>query len=299
MPERQLLCRYLYACASHLEVVRSRLSLATAEFAPYFQEVDFWYFAPTGAKQLVHGTFMTKAAWRIRTSMGRELLIKADAMKKGMLDVLVVPSLADSLALDAPDLASLALTVKPWQRIAFDDVKIETYMLTATVETAEWSVNVTAKPIYGLVQPMINETHVHGHWAEDQKRLDLVIKGSFPQPDAHGIVGQSYRDSEVRHGKLDDYGIDEAGATKRMADVANGEGMMPPLTTSAQAEGAIDGVYTDYELDSPFATSFAYSRYLSTRSSALSGGTLSKRTAKTADYDGNADEWAQRGKHEL
>ena len=38
------------------------------QFAPFFQEVDFWYKTVTGLSQLVHGTFMTQAAWRLRTA---------------------------------------------------------------------------------------------------------------------------------------------------------------------------------------------------------------------------------------
>ena len=37
--------------------------------------------------------------------------------------------------------------------------------------------------------------------------------------------------------------------------------MLPQLTTSAQAEGAIEGVHTDYKLDAPFSTGFAFSTF--------------------------------------
>ena len=33
------------------------------------------------------------------------------------------------------------------------------------------------------------------------------------------------------------------------------------MTTSAQAEGAIEGVFTEYKLAAPFDTAFKYSRF--------------------------------------
>ena len=98
-------------------------------------------------------------------------------MKKGELTVHVLPKGGASMQ---------TLAVKPWQRLAFDDVKIETRMLTASVESPAWTVNITSKPIYGLVHPLLNETHVHGHWAEDQKRLRRL--GSKASPSRQGSV---------------------------------------------------------------------------------------------------------------
>merc|ERR1712087_390773 len=61
----------------------------------------------------------------------------------------------------------------------------------------------------------------------------------------HGLFGQSYDgDDTAVDGKVD----------KRSGD---------ETTTEAQAEGAIEGVYTDYKIDStnPFSTAFKYSRF--------------------------------------
>jgi len=143
-------------------------------------------------------------------------------------------------------------------------------------------VNVTAKPIYGLVPPLLNETHVHGKWDEEQRRLDILINGAFPQPDAHGIIGQSFRDATVRHGKLDEYYIWKTPAR------ADSDGMLPPMTTSAQAEGAIEGVYTDYKLLSPWSTDFVFSHYDSTTTQVPEG--VAKRTASTSEWDGKKRE---------
>ena len=60
----------------------------------------------------------------------------------------------------------------------------------------------------------------------------------------HGIVGQAFDGSHVAvSGKQDDYG--------------NG----PEFTTSAQAEGAIEGTYKDYIMPTPFASAFKYGRF--------------------------------------
>lgn len=62
----------------------------------------------------------------------------------------------------------------------------------------------------------------------------------------HGIIGQSY----------DGDGIAVDGAKDVYNSMSGGE-----TTTAAQAEGAIEGVYTDYAMASPFATDFKFSRY--------------------------------------
>lgn len=250
------------------------------QFAPFFQEVDFVFTTPIGLRQLVHGTFMTGAAWRVRTTAGRELLIRADAMKRGELRLLVIPD-AQSLANGA---APEHTDVTQWRKLAFDDVAIETRMLSASVVTPLWHVNVTARPIYGLVPPLLNETHVHGHWDEEQKRLDIEIQGAFPQPDAHGIVGQSYRPGAVRRdGKLDEYGADAAPKS------ADSDGRLPVMTTSAQAEGAIEGIHTDYKLleGQPFSTAFKFSRFSRVASAPIAGKTK-MLTSSTSEWDGVA-----------
>jgi hypothetical protein len=102
----------------------------------------------------------------------------------------------------------------------------------------------------------------HGRWQVDQRRLDISIKGDFPQPDAHGIIGQSYQDNVLRHGKLDEYGVENIDIGHATSD-----GWLPPMTTSAQAEGAIEGVHTDYSLNGAIHDSnvwnhvFRFSRY--------------------------------------
>ena len=256
------------------------LSSPGYQFAPYFQEVDFMYKSVVGLRQLVHGTFMTQAGWHIRTAAGREILVKADAMTPGEAHVAVLKSTRAHVAPETALAGSEETSLMPWAEATFDDVRVSTRFLTVLVETAAWTVEVTAKPIYGLVPPLLNNTHIHGRWEEDQKRFDISVRGAFPSPEAHGIVGQSFRDAVRRDGAVDNYDIEDA------PEKANADGYLPPMTTSAQAEGAIDGVYTDYQLDHALSTAFAFSRY--DRVSGLPRVTASHRTASTSEWDGVA-----------
>ena len=62
--------------------------------------------------------------------------------------------------------------------------------------------------------------------------------------------------------------------------------MLPPLTTSAQAEGAIEGVYTDYQLHNALSTEFVFSKFRLTAVPTKGLGAIGKRTASTTEWDG-------------
>ena len=112
--------------------------------------------------------------------------------------------------------------------MSFGDVRLATRMMTVSVQSPLWEVNVTSKPIYGLAMPNASE-HRNGVgewdvqllakdalkrrlWEADQRRLDFEISGAFPQPEAHGVIGQSYRDATVRWGRIDIYGAGDTPA---------------------------------------------------------------------------------------
>ena len=63
------------------------------------------------------------------------------------------------------------------------------------------------------------------------------------------------------------------------------------MTTSAQAEGAIEGVYTDYKLTGQLSTDFAFSRYSRVRQAPTA---LAMRSASTSEWDGNKGSWTGR-----
>ena len=94
---------------------------------------------------------------------------------------------------------------------------------------------------------------VRGNYVFDRKsgpthRLDLTFKeigSAAARSLPHGIIGQSFTTNAPRRGKQDVY-----PASGRFA-------------TSAQAEGAIEGDESMYEVAFPHATTFAFSRFMS------------------------------------
>ena len=100
----------------------------------------------------------------------------------------------------------------------------------------------------------------------------------------HGLIGQSFDGSDV--------GVDGAVDPKPQP----GEHM----TTKAMAEGSIEGVWQDYVMPSPFATSFKFSRYGVTKApprnvTALTGRKFkfaadASSTSATASHDEGTDE---------
>jgi len=71
----------------------------------------------------------------------------------------------------------------------------------------------------------------------------------------HGLIGQSYDGDKIAvDGKTDDY------------QVRKGRGRYPEYTTSALAEGAIEGTADDYQVAGPYAVDFKFSRFFATES---------------------------------
>lgn len=87
--------------------------------------------------------------------------------------------------------------------------------------------------------------HVYGHVAGPTHRIDLDLKarGNAPSTLPHGMLGQSFSTKGTRRGKIDLY--PEKGRFR----------------TSAMAEGAIEGTPAQYEVATPYATRFAFSRF--------------------------------------
>ena len=97
--------------------------------------------------------------------------------------------------------------------------------------------------------------------AEHRLDIGFSARGDAPSRDRpHGLIGQSYTRQEPLNGKKDLYPW--AGF----------------YTTSAQAEGAIEGTASDYETQSAHATKFRFSRF-----DAIRGEPTSKDSAKAAD----------------
>jgi len=105
---------------------------------------------------------------------------------------------------------------------------------SAVFALPEWEVSVQSRPVYDRIEG-------------PKHRLDLSLRPLLPKARLaewpHGLIGQSFDgDARPRQGKQDDYN----------ASV---------VWTTAQAEGAIEGVADDYRVASPYATEFRFSRF--------------------------------------
>ena len=122
--------------------------------------------------------------------------------------------------------------------IVIDDLQIA--MLTAkslTVVNKKWRFTASSAPFpFGKLASN-----------KDQLLLDVSIQPLY-NADAdvvapHGIIGQAYDGDEIAvDGKMDEHKSGES-------------------TTVAQAEGAIEGTWEDYIMETPFSTAFKYSRF--------------------------------------
>ena len=153
-----------------------------------------------------------------------------------------------------------------------DELAISVDSSTVTFESKEWLISIIGNPVYGRIDG-------------PRHRLDISITQKVPDHlfavAPHGIIGQSYDgDGVPRKGKLDIYPPRNV--------VAN-------FTTSAMADGAIDGSANDYEMKSIFDTTFEFGRFGSKRDNPLPEMKSSLRTSSSTEYEDNEEfEWRSR-----
>lgn len=177
---------------------------------------------------VVRGSFITEAYLVARSLAGRALrlsFVAAEMNAKGWSHTLV-----------KGDCAGEALLLGPHAAAQCDEIELRAVVSSLSVSTADWRFDLTGQPVYGRIS---GPTH----------RVDLKVVALADDTEgaAHGIVGQTFDGSGIaRIGRLDHY---------------------PPLdvpgefTTSAMAEGAIEGTAADYQLAGKYATTFKYSRF--------------------------------------
>lgn len=185
--------------------------------------------------QLVHGTFFTSVAFRVRGRSGREygIIAPSDVVRFDVLDAATSATLAERPGI--------------WKQWWEDGIRMFTKQSTTYIRANGWEVNVTRHPIYNYVSGP-------SRWRFDFSMRPLNgtffsrLHGNASGTCApHGIVGQSYDgDGMGISGRLDDYTYN---------------GSNPVITTAAMAEGAIEGSATDYVLQHPFETHFRYDRF--------------------------------------
>ena len=178
---------------------------------------------------LVHGTFLTGAYFSLRASTGRrfDLDFEVERLNERGYGWTAVRGRCAKVGSEG---ARFAFGLHGTR--SCDDLHAFMNYSTLTVVSREWNVSVTSRPVYGRVGAR-GTAH----------RLDVRVspRGAWSVP-PHGILGQSYGRSR-RDGRVDVY--PESGE----------------FTTSAMAEGALDGEASDYELAAPFDTTWRYSRF--------------------------------------
>jgi len=128
------------------------------------------------------------------------------------------------------------LTVKVTEVRRFGGKK-SVHIPTMELQAPDWKLTVENRPVYSWI------TGPH-------RRLDLRIELTTPEARLptmpHGIIGQSWDgDGRGTNGRMDEYPKTEGAR----------------FTTSAMAEGAIEGIPAHYEVATPYDVRFLYSRF--------------------------------------
>ena len=174
----------------------------------------------------MHGSFLTQAHIVARTGGGRTVRASYWASKIGPLNIGWINATIDN---------QQAFSLGPHTTKVVDDVSLHMDYSSLHVTTGEWEL---------AVMPQAVQRSVAG----PARRIDVqmtprVAESKFSVP-PHGVIGQSWDgDNKAVFGEEDEFPV-------------RGE-----YTTSAMAEGAVEGVPTDYLMSSPYATDFKYSRF--------------------------------------
>jgi hypothetical protein len=127
--------------------------------------------------------------------------------------------------------------------------------ITASLDTKPPKLRIATSDWNMVVRPM----SIRG--AGKKKRIDLVITPLHGDPSTaavapHGLLGQAWDGDDIAvHGKTD--GPLFAEAMTRMSL----KGEVEKVKTAANAEGAIEGVESDYIVSDPFSTKFKFNRF--------------------------------------
>ena len=149
---------------------------------------------------------------------------------------------------------------KPYT-VVKDGVNITATSLTKVSITAHgWLLVFTRRSLY---KPL------HG---SQRNYIDIAVRRLSTdhlegQP-VHGVIGQ-VRTRDLMHVCARLYALSRACASLQSFDAGHrihADGKLDDysvaeVTTTAQGEGAIEGVYTDYMMPSPYATEFKFSRF--------------------------------------
>jgi len=177
------------------------------------------------ASRLVHGTKMAAGYWVVNTKTGKTLNIEYTARK------------SDPVAIVQEEEHRDVQVRQGTPALVVDDVIVSMVGKTLTVRTSKWLFTATTSSYpFGKLEANKNKV-----------LLDVSVQPLYdPDTDVvapHGILGQAYdQDKLAVDGKIDEEKTGES-------------------TTTAQAEGAIEGSWEEYIVPSKFSTEFKYSRF--------------------------------------
>lgn len=209
-------------------------------------------------KKVVHGSYMTHTYVVATTTTGKEMRV---ALEAGLVDpthatVQYVAS-GETIELDGKATPSVS---EGNVQVAFSPPSEHGVRLSVT-QLGRWAVGVSsgAKHQYVDVSPSGGGRAM---WRVDVTVAPLSPSMELEAVAPHGIIGQSYDGDNIAvSGATDDYN-------------------MSVVTTSAQAEGGLEGTWTDYIVASPYSTHFKYSRYSGKPAPARDIAKLTGRKAK-------------------
>jgi hypothetical protein len=190
------------------------------------------HFMQKFGEQKVHGTHFTQGFFTLRTNKtGTVITCGVDALITPWVDPVTL------VAVSGQEKFPVKLSASTRPTFTMEDVNITAISgAKVLVRAANWEVTLTRRLLY---KPLPE--------SKTKNFLDLSIRRVQRDPRAllsHGVIGQSFDPKHriSKNGKQDDY--------------TNSE-----VTTVAQAEGAIEGVYTDYMVAAPYQTTFKYSLF--------------------------------------
>jgi len=205
--------------------------LSARNFSLGVRTVESHFMQKYGA-QKVHGSHFADAFFTMRTN---ETGIVVTARLSATVTPWSEPETV--VAISGSEKYPIHLSYSARKSFAIEDVNITAISAAKVlVRGASWEVLLTRRLLY---KPLPE--------SKTKNYLDLVVRRAFKDPKAlasHGVIGQSFdpRHGIKQDGKTDDYSASE-------------------VTTTAQAEGAIEGTHTDYMLSAPFQTTFKYSLF--------------------------------------
>jgi len=210
------------------------LSARNTTFSTYFVHDDF-----KNPNKVVHGSAMKAAAWVLRTNVtGTIITVEYNASSAARTRALVrvKDSLADAwIYHGAKPFKMENVRIEMRERKLAGAGKSAWHGTALLVSTDRWQTSVWNKPYpNAAANPGKALLNIH---------IEALYDADADSVAPHGLIGQSYDgDDTPIDGRLDEY---------KGKDV----------TTSAMAEGAIEGTASDYELAHKFATRFKYSRF--------------------------------------